>query len=301
MMRPRADHGFRGRVWTLMSVLAAGVALGGCSGKGRPLPPYTGPTEPMSAVVAKINANNSRLPTLYARCYIEADIVHKGKSRFVNTEGDLFVRKPNELLLRGRKVLEKVFEMGSTADRYWLSIYLDENTRWWGYHRNAGKAGTDTISVRPDLVGEVLGTGQVNTDFNALPAPTMTFNNDLRVYMIAWHAKKADRWVTEKEIWYDLGTCLPRKVLLFDENGRVILRANLSEHQAADASPLPRDQWPVMATMYDLYFPETGSDMTMKLSDMVLRNEGGHPREGTIVFREASELKEIQIDEQVAE
>lgn len=279
------------------AILAAFLTvLPGCLAKPKALPPYVGPTDSLPVLVGKINENSRRIPTLYASAYIEANIVLQGKTRFVNTEGDLFIRKPRELLLRGRKIFDKVFEIGSTADRYWLSIYLDENTRRWGYHRNVNKMPSHSIPVRPDLIGQVLGISDVETDLLKTPVPTLTFNNDMHVYMLAWHSRLEDRWYTEKEVWYDLTSRLPRKVLLFDPNGRVVLRANLSEHKPVECD-LPRDQWPLIATAFDLYFPETGSYMTLKLSEPALTNQAGNPKEGSLIWRDDPSLKEIQIDE----
>lgn len=280
-------------------LLLALAIVAGCAPKAPPAPQgYYGQTLPMAELIQQINQNNLAIPTLYARHYTEANIIdNKGKSRFVNTGGDVFVRKPRELLMRGKKdPFGNVFEIGSTAERYWMTVYVDDPTRWWGYYRNVGKPCVQDMPLRPDAIGEVLGVGNINTNYLEAPLPTLRFNNDLDVYMLTWHAQLTDRWYTEKEIWYDRKTLLPRKVLLFDQNGRVILRANLNRHQGVETPNRPREQWPVVATMYDLFFPDTRSTMRIELSDMVLTNRAGHPREGTIAFKEDPEAKEIQID-----
>lgn len=280
------------------SILTVAVLLlsGGCARQAPP-PVYRGPTLTLTQVVEQINRNNQAIPTLYAQVSLEADIVDKGRSRFINTGGDIFVRKPRELLLRGKKpAMGKVFEMGSTQDRYWLTTYVDDATRWWGHYRNIGKPCAGQMPIRPDLVGEVLGIGDVSPDFLQPPLLTMTFNNDVDVYMLNWHSRAADRWITEKSIWYDRETLLPRKVLLYDANGRPILRANLSNHKAVQTDAEPPARRPVIATDYQLFFPDSGSRMTLRLSDMRLQNQGGHPRQGTIVFREEPDATEIQID-----
>ncbi|MGE5608840.1 MAG: hypothetical protein ACM359_06280 [Bacillota bacterium] len=289
------------RIGSALTLLWALVLLGvgGCASRAKPLPVYTGPTEPMPLVLEQIETNNKSLPTLFAQTYIEANIVdNKGKSRFVNTGGAVLIRKPRELLLVGRKDLAgRIFELGSTQDVFWMTIYLDENTRWWGHYRNLGKPCMEQIPVRPDLVGEVLGIGDISLDFNQPPIPTMTFNNDLDVYMVAWNANGPGFWYTEKQIWYDRKTLLPRKVLLYDQNGRVILRANLSQHRPVAVPDLPQEKWPRIATFYDLLFLQTNSTMTIRLSDMALHNDKGQPKPGAITFHPDREVKEIQIDE----
>ena len=281
-------------------MLCAGVGcLTGCrTGRTPPPPPPPGPTEPLAVVVNRINENNRQLPTLFARHEIEADIVEDGKSRFINAAGTLFVRKPREVWLRGKKLVDDVFEMGSAGDVYWFTVYANENTRWWGHYQNVGKPCSKDLPIRPDLIGEVLSITDVNTNLLELPAPTVRYNRDLDVYMIEWHARGPDRLVTEREVWYDRANLLPRKVVLYDPHGRPVLRANLSGHQAVEVEGVAKDRWPQIATYYDLLFPETGSKMTMRLTSVELRSETGHPREGTIRFKDDPKVeKEIQLDE----
>jgi len=278
------------------------VLVAGCAPKPRPqVQLYRGPTLPLDQLVARINANNQALPTLFARHNLEANIVHKGKTRFVNADGDLFVRKPREMYLRAKKgPLAKVFEMGSTPELFWFTEYVDENTKWWGRYRNVGKPCAQEMPVRPDGFGEVLGINDLDANLLSEPIQTVQYNNDLDVYMISWHARLPDRWATEKQVYYDRATLLPRKVLLFDPNGRVVLRANLGGHAPVEVEGRPREQWPKIATVYDLYFPDTGSTMNVRLTDLALRSDAGQPREGmisTIASREDGEVnQEIQID-----
>lgn len=283
----------------LISLLC--LVLSGCADKPKKTIIHTGPTLPLDQIVTRINENNRYLPSLFARHSLEANIVHKGKTRFVNAEGDLFVHKPRELYLRANKgALAKVFEMGSTAETFWFSEYVDENVKWWGHHKNVGKPCSQEMPIRPDLFGEVLGINDLAPDLLEAPVPTLQYNNDVDVYMISWHARSTDRWVTEKQVFYDRATLLPRKVLLFDRNGRVVLRANLSAHQAVEIDGKPQNEWPKVATAYDLLFPDTGSSMNVRLSDMVVKNKAGHPNESTIpaiAARQDQEVtKEIQID-----
>lgn len=284
----------------LFSVLA--LFFVGCGGAPKAPVGWYGPTDSIDVVVQKMNANNHAIPTLYARHYLEANIVdrERKKTNFVNASGDLFLFKPRDLLLRGKKdAVGNIFELGSTRDQYWFSVFVEEPTQWWGNYRNVGKKCSRDIPIRPDLIGEVLGVGDISANLVEPPVPTMRFNNDLDVYMFVWSGRLADRWYAEKEVWYDRATYRPRKVLLFDRNGRIVLRADLSGHKQVQVAGLPQAQWPWIATSYDLFFPETLSTMTLTLSDMALTTKNGNPKPGTIVFKEASrdDMKVIQIDE----
>ncbi|HEV8608304.1 MAG TPA: hypothetical protein VGQ99_23420 [Tepidisphaeraceae bacterium] len=272
-----------------------------CGHTTKPQPGCWGPTLPMADLVQRINENSSAIPTLYARQEIQADLYDKSrnKSFYVNSSGDIFLRKPRELLLRGRHDLAgKIFEIGSTQEVFWFTVYGDEDTRYWGHYRNIGKPCMEEMPVRPDLIGEVLGISDIPTNFLDAPFPTMRFNHDQCAYMITWNARLPNRFYAQKEIWYDGKSYLPLKVILYDVNGRVLVRANLTNHRAVEVANLPQEKWPRIATSYSLLFPESKSTMVLKLSDLALVSKNGHPKAGTIVFKDDSDVsKVIQVDE----
>ncbi len=260
--------------------------------------PYYGPTETMAQVVERINRNNRPIVSLWARQSFEARLFdEKGESHFVNGDGSLVFRKPRELKLTGTKPFVKIFEIGSTAERYWLEIPEQLDTMWWGWYRNVGKPCVRTVPVRPDLMIDVLGVGEIDPDFNHQPAPVMRFNPDADAYMFLWTVHEPDRWIAQKEVWYDRKTLHPQLVLLFDPNGRVVLRAYLSKFEPVEVAEAPRAQWPTVATNYRLFFPDSGSTMTFQLKDVRLSYKGA-PRPGSIRFPvEPGVSKVIQVDE----
>ncbi|MCC6422068.1 MAG: hypothetical protein IT447_01190 [Phycisphaerales bacterium] len=275
----------------------------GCT-PNRPAPTgraYFGPTEPMEAVVGRINANNQPIRTLFAFHTFEATIYdEKGEGTFVNGRGTINYRKPGELLLQGKKEVGNVFEIGSNDERYWLSIALGPDTMWWGHYRNLGKPCiTQPIPIRPDAMLEILGVGDIDTDFTREPAPVMRFNNDADAYMFIWNVRAShpDRWIAYREIWYDRQTLRPTLVLLFDPDGRVILRAYLSDYQPVKIETMPKDRWPMVARVYRLYFPDSGSKMNFTLSDVALQRNG-KPDDRTFRFPDRPGVSNIiQIDQ----
>ena len=271
--------------------------------------PWTGPTQPMEQVVREINTNNFRLPTLWASHYYEATIVdEKRKSHFVNGEGAILYRSPEAergkgMLVAGNKpAVGRVFEIGSTEDRYWMKVVPELDTMWFGSYEHLGKPCVQKIAIQPGLVSEVLGIGTFGTDFTQYPAPVMRFNPDSHAYMFVWVMPAASpaRLVAQKEIWYDRVTKRPTMVILFDENGRVQVRANLSGHRQVEVADLTQEQWPWVASIYRLYFPENGSKMAFDLKDVRASRDGVPDRKG-IVFPgdtpdDAGVAKVIQLD-----
>src|SRR4051812_26403091 len=165
------------------TLLVALLVSASCCGHAPPKPEGCwGPTASMSELVARINANNKAIPTLYARQEIQADLYDKSrnKSFYVNSSGDVFLRKPRELLLRGRHDLAgKIFEIGSTQDVFWFTVYGNQDERYWGNYKNIAKPCMEEMPVRPDLIGEVLGIPEIATNFLEPPFPTMRFNHDM--------------------------------------------------------------------------------------------------------------------------
>lgn len=289
------------------SLIAMWVALvGGCASRGGPAPQAFFPERvtPLPQLVALINANNQAIPTLFAGGDLEATIYdERGKKHSLVGDVSLLYRRPRELLFRVKKdVVGTVLAIGSTDDRYWLSVSEEAgNTMWWGYHANAGKPGTQQVPIRADLVVEVLGVGIIGSDLLRPPVPAVRFNTDSSAYMLTWQSPVDGHWRIEKEIWYDYKTHLPVKVILYDREGRPVLRANLSEHRRLAVEGLPQDQRPSVATKYALFFPESKSSMSITLggggADLALQKKG-LPREGTIKFGMGPDVaKTVQLDE----
>ncbi len=223
-------------------------------------PPWYGPTESMSEVVSQINRNNRAITSLWAAHDFEADILDdQGRSHFVNGDGTLLFARPfNVRLLGDKPVVGRVFDIGANADRYWLLLPEQVRTMWWGWFEHVGKPCVQELPIRPDLLLEVLGIGEIGPDLLAEPAPVMRFNNDAHAYMFIWVFAAPDRLIAQKEVWYDRETKLPRLVLLFDSDGRILLRAYLSEHAPVESPGVPRENWPQVATRYELFFPQPG-------------------------------------------
>ena len=102
---------------------------------------------------------------------------------------------------------------------------------------------------------------------------------------MVWNTRLPDRWVAQREVWYDVKSLLPMYVFLFDANGRVILRARLTQHRQVELPNVPQKDWPYMPGKYNLFFPDNGSKMEFTLKDVMLqRGEGPGPSPTTAAF-----------------
>jgi hypothetical protein len=254
----------------------------------------------MDRVVADINANSGRIPSLYAILGYRADLADPAHHRTVSISGDgtLLYRRPRSLLLRGSETMAgEVFALGSNDEQFWLKLAGDVDTAWWGHYANLGRPGCQPIPIRPDLVVEVLGIGLFDSDFLREPVPVMRFDNDRDAYVFDFNVRGADRWELQKEIWYDRKTRQPMMVCLYGGGGRIILSARLSQPVPLQVPGRPRDQWPTIASRYDLLFPDDGTRLGFWFNDDYATQRRGFPK--TASFRLPSEFgtrRVVQID-----
>lgn len=283
-----------------MSSLALAWVLGCC-----PPPPtvraagdYYGPTEPLAVVVNRINDNNLRVPTLWSRLGFQAVLSQGEKSRQFDGDGTLMYSDPGYLRMQlAHPAAGPVFELGVNEDRYWVHDRREDEI-WWGRTRLAGLPCVQQVPIRPDLIAEVLGISLIDTDFAADPVPVMRFDNERDAYSIIWSTRLVEpgpaRWVAQREVWYDRQKLHPIHIRLYDVDGRVLLRADLSNH-----SPLDDAGGAVVARRYDLFVPETGSRMTIDLRQVKLQNNG-RPRWDSFVMPDLNTVgakKVQQVDE----
>jgi hypothetical protein len=257
---------------------------GGCPPPPNPnailTPPCYGPIKSLDEVVDAVNTNNKKVPTLWASHYYEANIVDdQKKSHFVNGDGVLLYRSPNDLRLQGSKdLIGPVFDLGTNSENYWMSVVPELDTLWYGNFADiAGASDRYQIPIQPEMVLQVLGIGPVDDNFNNLPAPTLRFNNDACAYMVVWNTKLPDRWIAQREVWYDYKTLRPIRVFLFDVGGSVVMRGILSDHRQVEVPGLQKESWPWIPGKYSLFFPANGTKMEFTLKDVMLQ-KGIGPR-----------------------
>ena len=263
------------------ALLFLALALAGCC--TQPPPVVNHSSDPMAKVVSDINANNLKIPTLWAHHYFEADVVdEKKQSHHVSGDGVLLYISPMNMRLKANAVVGTIFEIGSNKTSYWLKLGPEAgDTFWWGTYADFARMNPDDarIPIRPDMILDVLGVATINSNFNALPIPIMRYDPAADAYIFIWIGRLPDRWVALREVWYDRQTKRPRQVLLYDMNGRVALKAKLDQYRQVQIDKTPREQWPWIPGNYDLVFPESNSRLRFTLDDAAL----AHPQDGVVV------------------
>lgn len=224
--------------------------------------PYLGPTDRLDVVLARINANNSKISTLNAGGRFQAWIGTEDGERYVNGRIKLIHTKPDKVRLIAERPEQTVFDVGTDGDQFWFHSPIAGQL----FYGHVGRARQDArLPISPTLLVDVLGVATLETDLLAQPTPMMRFNPDYDAYMITWARPMVDRWVVQREVWYDRATLEPRRVWLFDGDGRVVLRAILSDFRPFNAAP---PEAPKTPRVMDLFFPESRSRLELTLDDV---------------------------------
>ena len=269
--------------------------IAGCAKPHAVAPPplYTGPTDPLDVVLLKINANNGRIATLVGAGDFEARIVDAGKENYVRGQLTLLHTKPASIRIDATKDVVDLFKLGANADQYWFSAFVNVDTTWFGSVAGAAESSAG-LPIAPTLIADVLGVATLDTDLLAQPVPMMRFNPDYDAYMLTWSKPSGDRWIVLREVWYDRATLEPRRVWLFDRNGRVVLRARLSGFAPFDGAAA---DGPRVARGFDLFFPASGSRLTFTL-DEVRPTRNGAPNRLSYRFNPetVSTAKKVDLD-----
>jgi hypothetical protein len=279
----------------------------------RPAPPpptsafrLNPPLRPISEVIAAINANNQKIPTLWATLNYSATVKdEKGQvHNVVSDDGMLLYAHPNLFHLVGKKeFVGTVFDMGANDREFWLELLPGANVMYTGTftamaHASAAKL---PIPLRPDLVAEVLGVGTFNETLLKQPVPVMRYDGSTDSYVFLFARQGEYRWFAQNEIWYDRTTLRPRRMVFYNFEGIPKLDARLSADKPVQDPDRPRDQWPLIAGDFKLFFPDTGDHMEFTLKDVRLYRQGNRntrfPNPASFQRPDAGDTRVINVTE----
>ncbi len=229
---------------------------------------------PITEVIAAIDANNQKIPTLWATLNYSVTIFDKGHSHSLfSDDGILLFSRPNFVHLVGKKELVgTVFDLGSNAQEFWLEVVPGVNTMYWDTYANLARNGGATLNIpiRPDLIAEVLGVGTFNENLLQPPVPIMRYDGSTDSYVFLFASQGDYKWFPQKEVWYDRATLRPRRLMIYDYEGVPQLDARLSADKPVQVPDVPQAQWPIIAGDFKLFFPASGNHMEFTLKDVRL-------------------------------
>lgn len=287
MSAPRraATERFRNLVARLLPACAAALMVhaAGCCPRNDALTQaewrLNPPTLPMAQVVAAINANNRRITSLWATLNYSVTIDDQGHTHSVTSDdGTLLYSRPGDFRLNGKKeFIGTVFDMGTDDRLFWLEVVPGTNRLWWGTYAELSRMGPAElpIPIRPDAVLQVLGVATIDPDFlDAAEVPVMRYDRLTDSYVFVFASRGRDNWFARKEIRCDRVTLRPRRVILYDADGRPVLYARLSHDMTVRDPERPAGEGPMIAGDYRLFFPDSGSRMEFTFTDVRLYKSG---------------------------
>jgi len=265
----------------LLGLLAAGGLAGCC-----PPPPKV--TVSVDQLVGEYNANAAAVPRLWARTEIDLKLVgDKGTLRWGTRSGLLLLSKggdplgAHDFVLIGKEVAEEVFRLGNSLHDgvyyYWYSAG-DHQGGMYGATDLAGAPETRGLPIDPLQLLSVLCICEVPGDFRTLPAVAMSLDSSdpcRRAYVLTY----IDRQTVSGRIgfrrkvhfhWDDRKPRRPFRIEFLDPAGRVAMTAKLADYrniEQPDADDRP-DEPPVMPTRIEIVFPDSGSRLRLRLSEM---------------------------------
>ncbi len=227
---------WKGGLAALLVVAAVGCAPEGHAGIGAVSHSRGGGgAKPLPEVVAAINSNAARLNQALWSSNIDADTRfhdESGKQHSFDLDGTLLYRPPMSLRLDLSHGLgEKVMQVGSNPEEYWVWIAPEVRRMWWGHHRNAGRDCTRRLVVQPHELICALGLSGLPSQADGLTGPRRIKGkrHDILQYFRPVDGGEL-RLVREYRVDYAAPHHV-RLVAFYDEGGKIEVSAYLDEYR----------------------------------------------------------------------
>ncbi|MFQ5423835.1 MAG: hypothetical protein ACE5F9_07625 [Phycisphaerae bacterium] len=157
---------------------------------------------------------------------------------------------------------DRVMQIGSNADDYWVWIEPELGMMRWGRHRHVGKPCAEHLAIRPDQVAAALGVGDLRSPAAGVIGPARVYGKtyDKLVY---WRVVPDGGYVVDHEYWVDrVRPYLIRVVLFRDGFGRRAMSAFLDDYRPA------WDGGPLFAHHINIDWPQDDGKFTMRIGRM---------------------------------
>jgi len=280
------------RTASVMVAVLAAAALGGC----RPCPETI---VPLDELVARYNHNAAKAPRLWARAEITATFKDPRSHlpfTWQSPTGLLLLQKadaplgPHGFALVGFEAGEEVFRVGSSptdgAYYFWYGWGSSGECRW-GRLKYAGASGVEGVEIDPLQLLAVLGMCELPVDFTGIPTVALTMNTTPGkcAYVLTYIDRRpvSGRITFRREMyfrWAEDAPCRPFMIKFFDDVGRRVMTAKLSNYKPVDCSDLdnPPDEDPLMPSRIEITWvdPVSGkfkSRVRIRLSEMTAEDK----------------------------
>lgn len=247
---------------------------------------------PLDVVVADYNANASRIPRLWSYARVAATfretpsdlgVSWGSTSPLAEPNARLFLTKqadplaPPEFLLLIKEAGREVSRLGmSTADNAYYFWYLfgDHAGGLWGQLDRAGAPNLRDLPIDPTQLLAALAVMELPSRQLGPPFVIQSYATDPCAYVLTFIDRQpiTGKLLARREMYFDRREGKPRmpiRVMIYDDRGREVLRADLADYQPVHSPDTRNDQpQPVMPTDIRLHWRKTGSEMHITLEGM---------------------------------
>ena len=196
-----------------------------------------GEPEPLSVVIARVNRNAAGMDFLLKGGGVTAsgEFEHSDKRESFEFHGALLYRRPKNLYLKLDHV-SGTLEAGSNEREFWLWEKFQSPRYSWGRHDMMGTDFDADLPLRPDLLAEILGLGDLPKKTTGPRGPSMWVGpNTYELMFFDYDAEDQQHLV--KTIDIDRrAPFLVRSVVYFRPNGKPMMQAELSEYEKIEGS-----------------------------------------------------------------
>jgi len=212
-----------------LALVSLSVLLAGCQTPPQGGAPVTRTEDELAAAIDRHNQRLERLPAVEARGVLELEWVDDQMRRHVEPQinARLWIEGPRHTALRGEKLGEVLFWLGSDDEIFWMFDLLSDRTSLFvGRHDAANDVAGLLLPIRPlgflDLTGmtALLPPGEWTTD-----------------------ASESLAYDVDRDVW---------TFETLDEEGRPIFRSTLSRYRPVDLVGQSRIGLPRMPTVIDI-------------------------------------------------
>ncbi len=219
-------------VGSLTAVLLACVA--GCPPGEGGLGPFEEPL-PIGAVVERVNLNSQRMDFLLRA--VNGSAVGKwqrgpdGSATSFDMKAHLLYRKPRDLYLRMEHTLNARIEAGSNNREFWVWERLNDNRYYWGEHEWLANSRQADLPIRPDVLLDVLGVGDLPTDTTGSEGPVLWVAEKCYQLVFLSYDDEGQGYIGKVMEIGRREPYLVDRILYFNPDGRPIMEVLLSEYK----------------------------------------------------------------------
>ena len=231
------------------------------------------PPRPVEAIVAHVNANNTRLkgPFYAPVVSVSATLYDEdGKRHDFDLRGPLVYQHPRSVWLRLDHALEEnQMQLGSNDAEYWLVIRRDFSTMWWGKYEHVGKPCVRPMPIDPTRAPDALG--MIELPFG-VPAGPLRICDERVDRLLYGRVDPMTGVMADREYAVDrFEPNMIREVRYFDRLGQEEMHVWLDDYK-----PLG-DGGPLMARKVRIEWPLDKGRLRMEIEGLTVRDDV-HPQ-----------------------